>query len=143
MKNESMCIMLIDDNIHDNFFHEREIRKTNLEVNVIAMESGPAALDYLRSMEKENNTAPVLIFLDINMPGMSGWEFLDEYSRLDKEIQSMVMIVMLTTSDSPESKARAKSQSFVSDYITKPLTKEIMEEVYSKYFQQLQLKVTS
>ncbi len=134
MKTEIMCIMLIDDNKNDNFFHEREIKKTHLETIVIPKESGTEALEYLNSMIESGNKKPILIFLDINMPAMDGWGFLDEYSKLDKDIQSGIIIVMLTTSDNPETKVRAMSWSSVSDYITKPLTKKIMEELNEKYF---------
>ncbi|MDA3886983.1 MAG: response regulator [Candidatus Delongbacteria bacterium] len=134
MKKEAMCIMLVDDNKDDNFFHEREIKKANLETAVIVKESGTDALEYLHSMIETSNTKPTLIFLDINMPGMNGWEFLDEYSKLDKIIQSGMIIVMLTTSDNPETQARAMSWSSVSEYITKPLTKERMKDVNDKYF---------
>ena len=134
MKPEIMCIMLVDDNKNDNFFHEREIKKTHLETYVIPKESGAEALEYLNSMIESGNTKPTLIFLDINMPGMDGWGFLDEYSKLDKDIQSGIIVVMLTTSDNPETKVRAMSWSSVSDYITKPLTKEIMEDLVDKYF---------
>lgn len=134
MKPEIMCIMLVDDNKNDNFFHEREIKKTHLETYVIPKESGAEALEYLNSMIESGNTKPTLIFLDINMPGMDGWGFLDEYSKLDKDIQSGIIVVMLTTSDNPETKARAMSWSSVSAYITKPLTKEIMEDLVDKYF---------
>ena len=68
------------------------------------------------------------------MPGMNGWEFLKEYSKLDKKMQSKLIIIMLTTSDNPDDESRAKNLSFVSDYITKPLTKELMEEITRKYF---------
>jgi CheY-like chemotaxis protein len=125
--------MLVDDNKNDNFFHEREIKKTHLETIVIPKESGAEALEYLNSMIESGNRKPILIFLDINMPGMDGWGFLDEYSKLDKDIQSGIIVVMLTTSDNPETKARAMSWSSVSDYITKPLTKEIMEDLNERY----------
>lgn len=134
MKDKIMCIMLVDDNKNDNFFHEREIKKTHLETIVIPKESGAEALEYLNSMIKVGYTKPILIFLDINMPGMDGWAFLEEYNKLDKEIQSGIIVVMLTTSDNPETKARAMSWSSVSDYITKPLTKEIMEDLNDKFF---------
>lgn len=134
MKKKAMCIMLVDDDKNDNFFHEREIKKTNIETIVIVEESGTGALKYLKSMIDKKKIEPALIFLDINMPGMSGWEFLEEYKNLDKEIQSKVMIIMLTTSDRPENIERAKSNEFVSDYITKPLTKEKMEDIKDKYF---------
>ena len=126
--------MLVDDNLHDNFFHEREIKKNNSSTIVITKVTGMDALKYLKSKKDSKDMQPDLIFLDINMPGMNGWEFLEEYNRLAKELQSQVIVIMLTTSDNPDDEARAKTWNFVSDYITKPLTKEIMNDIINKYF---------
>ena len=125
--------MLIDDNPDDNFFHEREINKIKFAPAIVTEESAMDALAYLKS-KKENGTCPDLIFLDINMPGMNGWDFLEQYNKLDKELQNGVVIIMLTTSENPDDKAKAKSWSFVSDYITKPLTEEVLQEIITKYF---------
>jgi CheY-like chemotaxis protein len=134
MNNKLKCIMLVDDNHDDNFFHEREIKKNNLATIVIEKNTGLEALEYLKSKKDIANMQPDLIFLDINMPGMNGWEFLKEYNRLDKKLQSHVIIIMLTTSDNPDDEERSKTWNFVSGYITKPLTKEIMEDIIKKYF---------
>ena len=123
--------MLVDDNSDDNFFHEREIKKSHLAPVVVTKTSGIKALEYLKSKEKPHSD---LIFLDINMPGMNGWEFLKEYTQLDKVLQSRAIIIMLTTSDNADDVAKANTYTFVSDYITKPLTKEIMEGIIKKYF---------
>lgn len=126
--------MLVDDNHNDNFFHEREIKKTNSATIVIEKNSGLEALEYLKSKEGDKAMLPDLIFLDINMSGMNGWEFLHEYERLDRELQVRVIIIMLTNSDNDDDIVRSKEWSFVSDYITKPLTKEILTEIIKKYF---------
>ena len=125
--------MLVDDNQDDNFFHEREIKKLNLASVIITKNTGWEALEYLQS-KKATGYSPDLIFLDINMPGMNGWEFLQKYNRLGKELQSKVIIIMLTTSDNPDDESRAKTWNFVSDYITKPLTKDIMQDIVHQYF---------
>ena len=126
--------MLVDDNHDDNFYHEREIKKINLTNIVKTKNSGIEALEYLKSKNNNKDPHPDLIFLDINMPGMNGWEFLQEYNKLDKELQSHAIIIMLTTSQNPDDEARAKTWPFVSDYVTKPLTKEIMQNIVNKYF---------
>jgi len=133
MNNKLKYIMLVDDNPDDNFFHEREIKKNNSETIVVTKSTGMEALEYLKSPQ-DSRANPDLIFLDINMPGMNGWEFLKEYNLLDKQLQSKAVIIMLTTSDNPDDQARAKTWDFVSDYITKPLTKEIMNGIIHKYF---------
>jgi len=126
-------IMLVDDDEDDNFIHERAIRKVNNDIVVVVKQSAEAALNHLKENQNKDSL-PGLIFLDINMPGMNGWEFLEEYNKLDRSLQSKVIVIMLTTSDSEADKTRAKSWDFVSDYITKPLTRQIVQEILAQYF---------
>lgn len=125
--------MLIDDNPDDNFYHERVIKKNDAAEIVIAMQSAPDALAYLRSRHMNETPHPDLIFLDINMPGMNGWEFLHEYNTLDKQLQSKAIVIMLTTSENPDDHLKASGINVVSDFRTKPLTIEMLEEVVNKY----------
>lgn len=136
MKKELKCIMLIDDDKSDNFFHEREIKKADLSTSVIIKDSAIDALDYLKAMNEKNDLQPDLIFLDINMPKMNGWEFLIEFSQLDRLIQVNTMIMILTTSNNVTDRFRAKAWSFVLEYLTKPLTREIMTDIHKTYFLQ-------
>lgn len=134
MKRPLKCIMLVDDNKDDNFFHERVIRNNHYADCVIAKQSAKEALAYIKSGNKETASQIDLIFLDINMPGMNGWEFLEEYNKLDKELQSGVIVVMLTTSENPEDKTKAKDWGFTSSFKTKPLTKKMMDDIIDKFF---------
>jgi CheY-like chemotaxis protein len=126
--------MLIDDDADDNFFHEKAIKGNDAENIVVVQNSGFKALEYLKLKDDRESPHPDLIFLDINMPRMNGWEFLDAYNLLDKKLQSDAIIIMLTTSQNLEDKARASSWSFVYDYISKPLTEDMMKEITKKYF---------
>ena len=134
MKKQLKCIMLVDDNPHDNFFHERVIRKTRLgNIKVVIKHTALEALDYLK-LDQDDTMHPGLIFLDINMPGMDGWEFLEEYKLLDKDQQSKAMIIMLTTCENRQEVTRANANTSVSGFITKPLTRDKMIEINDKYF---------
>lgn len=126
--------MLVDDNMNDNFFHERVIRKCNAAHTVVIKESGMEALDYLKSSGDPENPHPDLIFLDINMPGMNGWEFLQEFKKLDKKLQCKMIVIMLTTSVNPEDEAMARTYDLLSDFKTKPLTTEMLEDVLNKFY---------
>lgn len=132
MSKKINCIMLIDDNPDDNFFHERVIRKRGAANVVVTMESATEALDYLKKEKDSKEAHPDLIFLDINMPGMNGWEFLHEYKQLEPEQQSKVVVVMLTTSKNPDDKAKAEGR--ISEFKSKPLTGEMLDEIMEKYF---------
>jgi CheY-like chemotaxis protein len=130
IKRRLKSVMLIDDDRNDNFYHEREILKAHPDISVITKTSGMDALEYLKS----DTGKPDLIFLDINMPIWDGWAFLLEYSRLDKELLNGTMIMVLTSSRNPTDELRAKAWEFVSGFIIKPLTKDIMEDIIKKYF---------
>jgi response regulator RpfG family c-di-GMP phosphodiesterase len=132
MNTKPIVVLLVDDNRDDNFFHERTIKKNHPEYVVVAKDRAMQALEYLKS-NKEKDVHPDLIFLDINMPAMNGWEFLVEYNRLEKKLQCRAVIIMLTTPENSDDVARAKTWSFVSEYRTKPLTPEIVKEVIIKY----------
>src|SRR5438445_13790262 len=107
MNKKLKCIMLVDDNPDDNFFHERVIKKDNAAEFVVAKQTGMDALEYLKSKKSNEDPHPDLIFLDINMPGMNGWEFLEEYNKLDEIFKSRAIIIMLTTSENPDDKMKA------------------------------------
>lgn len=134
MSKPLQCILLVDDNPDDNFIHERVIRNNHYSDCVISKESAREALSFIKSRSITEASQIDIIFLDINMPGMNGWEFLEEYNKLDKALQNGVIVVMLTTSDNPEDKAKAKEWGFTSDFKTKPLTKAMMDEIINKYF---------
>jgi len=125
------CIMLVDDNKIDNFFHERVIRKNNAAKTILTKESGFDAIEYLK--KGKDVVQPDVIFLDINMPGMNGWEFIEHYKSLDENLQNSMIVVMLSTSDNPDDRALAKTHQILSDFKTKPLTKDMLDEVLLKY----------
>jgi CheY-like chemotaxis protein len=130
MKKKLNCVMLIDDNEDDNFFHKIVLRETGITENVKVAESGFEALDFL----KNENDIPELIFLDINMPKMNGWEFLEEYKKLNEEQKARVVIIMLTTSLNPADRKKAASISEVNGFETKPLSPEILSAIVQRYF---------
>jgi CheY-like chemotaxis protein len=125
--------MLIDDNPDDNFFHERVIRKNNLSDHIVVRQSGSEALDYLMHTHERQEPHPDLIFLDINMPGMNGWEFLEAYRLLEKNKQGKLIVVILTTSENPDDYRRALDQDIATEFRNKPLTKDMLAELIDKF----------
>ena len=122
--------MLIDDDADDNYYHQIILRKMDITDHIEVAETGTEALDYL----KKENQIPDIIFLDINMPGMSGWDFLDEYKKLNAKEKKPVIIVMLTTSVSPADKEKADQMSEINSFQSKPMTKEMLSDILERYF---------
>ena len=127
-------VMLIDDNKHDNFFHETAINDTGLAKEVVKYQSAQKALSYLSEAAANEASIPPLILLDINMPGMNGWEFLEEYQKLPHVAQQRTVIIMLTTSNNPNDCERAKSEPTLKGFLNKALTEEMFSEIVQTHF---------
>lgn len=123
--------MLIDDDHEDNYFHRIIIERMAVSKSIQVAQNGIEALEYLRA---ENSVIPELIFLDINMPRMNGWEFLEEYKHLDKKCKARITIMMLSTSANPDDIRRAREIEDVTGFQTKPLTSEMLAEIMDTYF---------
>ncbi len=134
MKKKLNCILLIDDSEPTNYLNKRIVEKSGYAEKCVAVQGGQVALKYLQSKEDGKYPRPDLIFLDINMPAMNGWEFLDEYKKLSKEIQGRIIVVMLTTSLNPDDKEKAKSYNEINDFKNKPLTIKMLEEILQNHF---------
>jgi len=113
-------ILLIDDDEATNFLHKLIINESGICKNLIVIDSALDALDWLKN---ENNPTPNLIFLDINMPKMNGWEFLEEYITLPSIKRTNMVVVMLTTSLRPKDRKRADLIDEISNFMNKPLSK--------------------
>lgn len=134
MKKKLHCIMLIDDDPATNFYHRIILRDGGWAQRIVEVKNGEEALQYLQTPFGENNPRPSLIFLDINMPRMNGWEFLDAYKKLTTEQQAEHIVVMLSTSANPDDLQRATDNPFVKEYRSKPLTEEMLLELLERYW---------
>ena len=81
-----------------------------------------------------NKPVPDLIFLDINMPAMNGWDFLDQYEKIEGLKDREIVLIMLSSSMYVDDINRAKTYPSVSDYITKPLTAAHLQQIVEKFF---------
>jgi len=115
-------VMIVDDAEIDRYFAEKNMQKYNFAEEIITAESAIDALEYLSGHKETNEDLPNLIFLDINMPEMSGFGFLDEYAKLSSSIKKKCIIIMLSSSLHPEDRERAESSPYVCRFLSKPLT---------------------
>jgi CheY-like chemotaxis protein len=117
-------VMVIDDNEIDRYVAKLVIEKNAFAQEIVCMESAKEALAYLKNLEATPEELPHLIFLDINMPGMSGFDFLREYNNLSDSVKKNCIIMMLTTSLNEQDRIQAEENEFVYMFLNKPLDKE-------------------
>jgi len=130
LKQKLSCILLVDDDYDDNLYHKIIIKKMEITESIDEVNNGLEALEYITARE----IPPELIFLDINMPKMNGWEFLEQYKDLDASQKAKTVIMMLSTSANPDEIQKAKEIEEVSGFQTKPLTPESMTEILQEHF---------
>ncbi len=134
MKKKLKCVLLIDDDEPTNFVNQLVVEETGCADKIVKAESGQKALDYIASVASQPDAQPDLIFLDINMPAMNGWEFLDRYENLPEAQKCAKLVIMLTTSQNPDDRKRASEISNVNDFISKPLTGETLQKIIQTQF---------
>ncbi len=126
--------LLVDDDKAINFFNSYVIAKHKFFNKTEQVSSGKAALEYLKESIGDLSKKPQIIFLDINMPAMNGWEFLIEYEKLDKKIISDIKVFILTTSENPNDLKKSKDSDLVSGFLNKPLSVSVLDRILEKHF---------
>lgn len=118
-------VMLIDDNEIDNLINQKMIEAASIAENIYTHTGAKSAIEFLRNMEKldvAGEVLPDVIFLDIDMPLMDGFQFLDEFEKLSEVTKKKCRIVMLTSSINPQDFNRSKKYDNVKLYLNKPLS---------------------
>ena len=124
MSNYKTCL-LIDDNYIDNFVTRRILEGGNFAEEVIVSQSAADAIDSLRA----GSVKPDVIFLDIRMPVMGGFEFLQEYDKLEIEGKKAIKIFMLSSSLDPTDLKKSTNNKYITQFIHKPLTQKTLDEI--------------
>jgi CheY-like chemotaxis protein len=123
-------VMLVDDDAITRMVCERIIKMTEFSEKSISAENGKFAIDYFKQKAEKNEDNDVeIIFLDINMPVMNGWDFLDEFEKIKNSFTMLPKIYILSSTVDPEDYKKATSYSTVTNLISKPLSKEVFDEI--------------
>jgi CheY-like chemotaxis protein len=122
-------IMLVDDNELDNFINKKLIETESFASEVIVHSSAVSALEDLKKRTSQKDPLPRIIFLDIMMPGMDGFGFLEEFGRLSEDVRKHCKVVMLSTTESFKDLNRANQNPYVYKFLNKPMNKAVLDAI--------------
>jgi len=125
-------VYLIDDDDIYVFLTKKTILKVRQDVDVEVFSDGLQAITHLKAVQHQPELLPDVIFLDLNMPVMDGWDFLKEYQELAPAFVKTNELYIVSSSISPHEMERSKSIPAVTEFIIKPLVKEKFLEILEK-----------
>ena len=128
------AVMIVDDNEIDNLINQKMIEAAAFAKKILTHTGAKSALEYLKSIEvmSEDNVEkflPEVIFLDIDMPIMDGFQFLEEYASLSQKTKDYVKIIMLTSSINPQDLAKSRKNNYVVQFFNKPLSLDTLSKI--------------
>ena len=124
-----IIICIVDDDDVYKYTVTKSIEKNKLAKKVLIFSDGEEAINFMIDNVANSNHLPDIIFLDINMPIMDGFQFMDEYVKLKPFVGKKIIIYMVTSSIDDADIERAKKISDISDYIVKPIKVEQLTEI--------------
>ncbi|HVV53686.1 MAG TPA: response regulator [Mucilaginibacter sp.] len=121
-------LIFIDDSQLDHFILKRVLRKYDLAFDVNCTADVREVISFLEQNRGDEETLPDIILVDIYMPGLDGWAFLDKLQSIYPSLSKEPRVYILSSSISPRDIRRAKNYPFVRSFIFKPITKESLEK---------------
>ncbi len=131
MSLEKPVVCLIDDDEIYQFIFRKQIEISNLSNKVFISQNGKKGFDYLISTLNDPPSIPSYIFLDINMPIMDGWQFLEKFSSLEANLTKDINIYLVTSSIDQRDKEKATNSQFVKEYLVKPISENKILEIFN------------
>ncbi|EAR12920.1 response regulator [Polaribacter irgensii 23-P] len=126
-------IAIIDDDMIYQFMLSRIINDNKLAENIISFSEGEQAFQYLSENKINSENIPDVIFLDVNMPIMDGWMFIEAFAHLKTQIQKKIVIFMLSSSIDPVDIEKAYKISEISSYFIKPIKLKEVKRIFKDY----------
>jgi CheY-like chemotaxis protein len=128
-------ILLIDDDFTTNYLHKKIISKSEIDSPIEVANNGKEGIDKLIALNDTitDSKAFVLIFLDLNMPVMDGWNFLEIFKEIQPTLNYNTNLYVLSSSINPDDRDRAKRDPQVIDYFSKPLTAATLAKLKLNY----------
>ncbi|BDD02216.1 response regulator [Persicobacter psychrovividus] len=127
-------VLLIDDDEANNFLNAMVLEEMSVAKKIHVRLNGQEGIDFLNQCIAGHEPLPNLIFLDINMPLVNGWEFLERLEEIDTKQKLPIVIVLLTTSLNPDDQEQAKALERISAFLNKPLSVETLKEIFAQFF---------
>ncbi|WP_109299145.1 response regulator [Aquimarina sp. AU474] len=127
--NKLKRFLLVDDSKATNFFNKTIIEKIACVEEIVMAENGHDALHHIQT-----GIVPEVIFLDINMPVMNGWEFMTQYQNLENKYKGSIIVLMLGTALNDEEKKKAEDILEIKEFQEKMLNTEAVKNILTKYF---------
>lgn len=121
-------LLVIDDDDINIFIIKKTVEKTAYNANMVARSDGQKAIDYLTGLIENYLPLPNLLLVDINMPVLNGWEFLEQYEKLD--IKHTIDLYMLSSSVYENDLEKARTYKSVKGFISKPLSIDRLIEIF-------------
>jgi CheY-like chemotaxis protein len=122
-------VAIVDDDSIFQFTTKIKIEKGKLATEVLFFNDGEEIINYISNTPP--NQLPELILLDINMPIIDGWDFINFYKEVPKAKRDKIKIFMISSSINPDDVRRAEESPFISDYITKPIKDKDLSKIFS------------
>jgi len=128
----TLNICVVDDDDIYQFTISKTLKSLELAKKIVVFSDGEEALDFIQDNLTNEDELPDVILLDINMPIMDGFQFLEEFTKVKLSVEKKITIFMVSSSVDPVDIERAKSISSISDYIIKPINRANLKSIFDK-----------
>jgi CheY-like chemotaxis protein len=128
-------ICVIDDDHIYHFTLSKLVEKSKLFNELLSFTDGEQALSFFRKNAGNSDEWPDVILLDINMPMVDGWYFIEELTRMMTNSQKKILVYMVSSSVDSRDIDRARNVNILQDYIIKPVTLDVLKRIHSQYFE--------